>query len=185
MGTPRFDPTHSLEFNFDRGTVKLGGQSERVLVPADVLASLLNGADPDTRKTSRNRLGTEAGRRVSERIDATASIPTPWSSTWAASSRSWGSARSVSSAGAARSSSRWSARRCEAKATSSSPASSKARSSALSGARSSVLPLERDDALVRLLVVSKGTAERVRGWLGSGVSFGDALARLNGAGGAS
>jgi hypothetical protein len=48
-----------------------------------------------------------------------------------------------------------------------------------------VLPIQRDDSLVRLLVVSKNTAERVRGWLASGVSFGDALARLNGAGGSS
>jgi hypothetical protein len=53
------------------------------------------------------------------------------------------------------------------------------------GRSSSVLPIQRDDALVRLLVVSKSTAERVRGWLASGVSFGDALARLNGAGGSS
>jgi hypothetical protein len=44
---------------------------------------------------------------------------------------------------------------------------------------------ERDDSLVRLLVVSKATAERVRGWLDSGISFGDALLRLNGKQGAS
>ena len=48
-----------------------------------------------------------------------------------------------------------------------------------------MVPIQRDDALARLLVVSKRTAERVRGWLDSGVSFGDVLARLNGGGGSS
>jgi len=48
----------------------------------------------------------------------------------------------------------------------------------------SVVPLERDDSLVRLLIVSSTAAERVRTWLASGVSWSDALARLNSTGGA-
>ena len=73
MGTPRFDPTHSLEFNLDRGSVKLSGSLERVLLPADALASLLRGADNDTKRDFARRLGTEAGRRVAERLDGSAS----------------------------------------------------------------------------------------------------------------
>jgi hypothetical protein len=184
MGTPRFDPTHSLEFNFDRGTVKLGGQSERVLVPADVLASLLKGADPETRKDFANRLGTEAGRRMSERIDGTASIPAvvehlggelALMGLGSLGFERWGRALIVTVVG--------SPLRGEG---------DELLAGIIEGAfqrafgkSSSVLPIQRDDALVRLLVVSKGTAERVRGWLASGVSFGDALTRLNGAGGSS
>lgn len=184
MGTPRFDPTHSVEFNFDRGTVKLGGQSERVLVPADVLASLLKGADADTRKDFANRLGTEAGRRVSERIDGTASIPAvvehlggelALMGLGSLGFERWGRALVVTVVG--------SPLRGEG---------DEMLAGIIEGAlqrafgrSSNVIPIQRDDALVRLLVVSKGTAERVRGWLASGVSFGDALARLNGAGGSS
>lgn len=184
MGTPRFDPTHSLEFNFDRGTVKLGGQSERVLVPADVLASLLKGADSETRKDFAHRLGTEAGRRVSERIDGTASIPSvvehlggelALMGLGSLAFERWGRALVVTVVG--------SPLRAEG---------DELLAGILEGAlqrafgrASAVVPIQRDDSLVRLLVVSKGTAERVRGWLASGVSFGDALARLNGAGGSS
>jgi hypothetical protein len=184
MGTPRFDPTHSLEFNFDRGTVKLGGQSERVLVPADVLSSLLKGADAESRKDFANRLGTEAGRRMSERIDGTASIPAvvehlggelALMGLGSLAFERWGRALVVTVVG--------SPLRGEG---------DELLAGIIEGAlqrafgkSSSVVPIQRDDALVRLLVVSKGTAERVRGWLASGVSFGDALARLNGAGGSS
>ena len=184
MGTPRFDPTHSVEFNFDRGTVKLGGQSERVLVPADVLASLLKGADADTRKDFANRIGTEAGRRVSERIDGTASIPAvvehlggelALMGLGSLGFERWGRALVVTVVG--------SPLRGEG---------DEMLAGIIEGAlqrafgrSSSVLPIQRDDALVRLLVVSKATAERVRGWLASGVSFGDALARINGGGGSS
>jgi hypothetical protein len=184
MGTPRFDPTHSLEFNFDRGTVKLGGQSERVLVPADVLASLLKGADAGTRKDFANRLGTEAGRRVGERIDGTASIPAvvehlggelALMGLGSLGFERWGRALVVTVVG--------SPLRAEG---------DELLAGIIEGAlqrafgrSSSVLPLERDDSLVRLLVVSKATAERVRGWLDSGISFGDALLRLNGKQGAS
>jgi hypothetical protein len=42
-----------------------------------------------------------------------------------------------------------------------------------------VVVLQRDDSLVRLLIVSPPTAERVRGWLGSGVVWTDVIARLN------
>ena len=53
------------------------------------------------------------------------------------------------------------------------------------GRTAAVVPIQRDDSLVRLLIVSPQTAERVRGWLGSGVSWGDTLGRLNASEGAS
>ena len=182
--TARFDPTHSLEFNFDRGTVKLGGESHRVLVPADTLASLFRGADADTRKDFAYRLGTEAGRRVGERIDGTASITAvvehlggelALMGLGSLGLERWGRALVVTVVG--------SPLRAEG---------DELLAGVIEGAlqrafgrSSTVLPIQRDDTLVRLLVVSKGTAERVRGWLDTGISFGDVLARLNGGGSSS
>jgi len=180
----RFDPSHSLEFNFDRGTVKLGGQSERVLVPADVLASLLKGADADVRKDFAYRLGTEAGRRVGERIDGTASIAAVTEhlggelalmGLGSLGVERWGHALVVTVAGSP----------LRAEGDDLLAGIVEGALQRAFGRASTVLPIQRDDSLVRLLVVSKGTAERVRGWLASGTSFGDVLARLNGAGGSS
>ncbi|HVR19653.1 MAG TPA: hypothetical protein VMS65_08150 [Polyangiaceae bacterium] len=181
MGTPRFDPTHSLEFNFDRGTVKLGGQSERVLVPADVLASLLKGADADTRKDFAYRLGTEAGRRVGERIDGTASIPEvvehlggelALMGLGSLGLERWGRALVITVVGSP----------LRAEGDDLLAGIIEGAFQRAFGRSSTVVPIQRDDALARLLVVSKRTAERVRGWLDSGVTFGDVLARLNGEG---
>jgi hypothetical protein len=184
MGTPRFDPTHSLEFNLDRGSVKLSGSPERVLLPVDALAALVRGADPETRRDFARRLGTEAGRRVAERIDGTASIEAvaehlggeiALMGFGSLGFERWGGALVATVHG--------SPFRGEG---------DELLAGILEGAlqrgfgrSASVVPLQRDDTLVRLLVLSQGGAERVRGWLGSGVSHGEILARLNGAGGAS
>jgi hypothetical protein len=53
------------------------------------------------------------------------------------------------------------------------------------GRSTGVVVLQRDDSLVRLLLVSTGTADRVRGWLGSGATWTDVIARLNASTGAS
>jgi hypothetical protein len=175
----RFDPTHSLEFNFDRGTVKLGGESHRLLVPADVLASLFKGADPEAQKDFAYRLGTEAGRRISERLDGSASVADlvehlggelALMGLGSLGLERWGRALVITVVG--------SPLRAEGDELLAGIVEGALQRAF--GRSSTVLPIQRDDALVRLLVVSKNTAERVRGWLGSGVSFGDALARLNG-----
>jgi hypothetical protein len=184
MGTPRFDPTQSVEFNFDRGTVKLGGETERVVVPADTLALLLKEADSDTRREFALRLGTEAGRRAAERL-----LPSPSTETvvehlgaelalmgfGSLGAEQWGKALVVT--------------------VRNSPfrgAGDELLAGVLEGAlqrafgrATTVIPLHRDDALVRLLVVSTRAASRVRDWLGGGVSWSDVLSRLNAAGGSS
>jgi hypothetical protein len=184
MGTPRFDPTHSLEFNLDRGSVKLSGSFERVLLPADALAALVRGADSDTRRDFARRLGTEAGRRVAERLDGSA---TPEAVVehlggeialmgfGSLGFERWGRVLVITVQG--------SPLRAEG---------DEILAGVVEGAlqrgfgrTAAVVPIQRDDSLVRLLVASAATAERARGWLGSGVSFGDVLARLNGGEGAS
>jgi hypothetical protein len=184
MGTPRFDPTHSLEFNLDRGSVKLSGSIERVLLPADALAALVRAADADTRRDFARRLGTEAGRRVAERLDANAGADAvvehlggeiALMGLGSIALERWGRVLVVTVSG--------SPLRAEG---------DEVLAGVIEGAlqrgfgrTAAVVPLQRDDSLVRLLVVSPQTADRVRGWLGSGVSWGDALGRLNASEGAS
>ena len=179
MGTPRFDPTHSLEFNLDRGSVKLSGSLERVLLPADALAALLRGADAETRRDFARRLGTEAGRRVAERLDAGANSEAvvehlggevALMGLGALGVERWGRALVVTVTG--------------------SPlraAGDELLAGLVEGAlqrafgrHTAVVALGRDDTLVRLLLVSSNAAERVRAWLAEGTSFGDVLGRLNG-----
>ncbi|HEV8549197.1 MAG TPA: hypothetical protein VGQ57_09215 [Polyangiaceae bacterium] len=184
MGTPRFDPTHSLEFNLDRGSVKLSGSIERVLLPADALAALVRGADPETRRDFARRLGTEAGRRVAERLDGSTGAE--------AVVEHLGGELALMGLGSL-GLERWG--RVLVVTVQGSPLRGEGDEilagiveGALQrgfGRTASVVPLERDDSLVRLAVVSGATAERVRGWLGSGVKWGEVLTRLNGNGGAS
>ena len=180
MGTPRFDPTHSLEFNLDRGSVKLSGSLERVLLPADALTALLRGADVETRRDFARRLGTEAGRRVAERLDSSATAEAvvehlggevALMGLGSLGFERWGRVLVVTVQG--------SPLRGEGDELLAGVVEGAMQRAF--GRSSTVVVLGRDDALVRLLVVSSTTAERVRGWLGSGVSWGDVLSRLNGA----
>jgi hypothetical protein len=179
MGTPRFDPTHSLEFNLDRGSVKLSGSLERVLLPADALAALVRGADVETRRDFARRLGTEAGRRVAERLDASASPESvvehlggevALMGLGSLGFERWGRLLVVTVQG--------SPLRGEGDEILAGVVEGALQRAF--GRTANVVPLQRDDALVRLLVVSSGAADRVRGWLGDGVSWGDVLSRLNG-----
>jgi hypothetical protein len=184
MGTPRFDPTHSLEFNLDRGSVKLSGSIERLLLPADALAALVRGADSETRRDFARRLGTEAGRRVAERLDGSAGPE--------AVVEHLGGEVALMGMGSL-GFERWG--RVLVMTVQGSPLRGEGDEllagiveGALQrgfGRTASVVPLQRDDSLVRLLVVNADAAERARGWLGSGVSWGDVLSRLNGPGDAS
>jgi len=179
MGTPRFDPTHSLEFNLDRGSVKLSGSLERVLLPADALAALLRGADAETRRDFARRLGTEAGRRVAERLDAGASSEAvvehlggevALMGLGALGVERWGRALVVTVTG--------SPLRAEGDELLAGLVEGALQRAF--GRHTAVVALGRDDTLVRLLVVSSNAAELVRAWLAEGTSFGDVLARLNG-----
>jgi hypothetical protein len=184
MGTPRFDPTHSLEFNLDRGSVKLSGSLERVLLPADALAALVRGADSETRRDFARRLGTEAGRRVAERLDSSANSESVV--------EHLGGELALMGLGSM-TLERWG--RALVVAVSGSPLRGEGDdilAGVIEGAlqrgfgrTAVVVPLVRDDSLVRLLVVGTAAGERVRAWLGSGVGWGDALARLNAGEGAS
>ncbi len=68
MGEPRFNPSHTVEFDFARGVVGLGASAPRVLLPADLLRDLVAAVPVASRADFGRRLGTEFGRRVAERL---------------------------------------------------------------------------------------------------------------------
>lgn len=173
-----FNPTHAVRFEIGRGRVSLAGSEPRVLVPADALGKLCSSAGPEVARDFGRRLGTEIGRRVGERISATASVPEmvehlggDLALTGLGSLRVevWGRALVLK--------------------VDDSPLGTEGDSvlsAVLEGALQralardvEVVPLERTDGAVRLVVVSPGAAPSVRRWLADGVSWGDALARLN------
>lgn len=178
MGTPRFDPTHSLEFNLDRGTVRLSGSLERIVLPADALTALMRGADAETRRDFARRLGTEAGRRVAERLDGNAGLE--------AVVEHLGGEIALMGLGSL-SFERWGgALVATVHASPLRGEGDELLAGVLEGAvqrafgrNAGVVVMVRDDAIVRMLIVSPATADRVRDWLGSGVAWTDALARLN------
>jgi hypothetical protein len=184
MGTPRFDPTHSLEFNLDRGTVKLSGSLERIVLPADALAALVRGADQEARRDFAHRLGTEAGRRMAERLDAGATLE--------AVVEHLGGEIALMGLGSL-AFERWGAALvATVQASPLRAEGDELLAGVLAGAlqrafgrSTGVVVLQRDDSLVRLLLVSSGTADRVRAWLGSGATWTDVIARLNASTGAS
>jgi hypothetical protein len=147
----------------------------------DAVAALLRGADTETRRDFARRLGTEAGRRVAERIDGSASIE--------AVVEHLGGEIALMGLGSL-GFERWGG--ALVATVHSSPFRAEGDellAGVLEGALQrgfgrnvTVVPIQRDDTLARLLVVSESGAERVRGWLAAGVSFSEALGRLNGAG---
>lgn len=150
-----------------------------MLLPADALAALVRGADVETRRDFARRLGTEAGRRVAERLDASASPESvvehlggevALMGLGSLGFERWGRLLVVTVQG--------SPLRGEGDEILAGVVEGALQRAF--GRTANVVPLQRDDALVRLLVVSSGAADRVRGWLGDGVSWGDVLSRLNG-----
>ncbi len=67
----RFNPSGSVSFDLVRGRVDCGG--EHVLVPADALIDLCRNAGGEAVSDFGRRLGTSAGRRVAERLGDTSS----------------------------------------------------------------------------------------------------------------
>ncbi len=178
MDTPRFDPSHAVEFNLARGLVKLEGGSPRLLVPADAVAALVRGADADTRKDFAHRLGSEAGRRAAERLREGASLEAvvdhlggelALMGLGSFGLERWGRALVVTFSNAPFG-----------------PEGDDFLASIVEGALQrafardvAVAPIHRDHPDLRLLVASRPAVEKVRGWLGEGASYTDVLGRLH------
>lgn len=174
-----FNPTHAVRFEIARGRVSLDGQEARVLVPAGALGKLCESAGPEGVKDFGKTLGTEIGRRVAARLDggapSVAALVEHLGGDLALSGLGsltveiWGKALVL--------------------AVTDSPFGKDGDlllASVLEGALqralardTSLVELERSDGRVRFAVLSPRTADGVRKWLGQGISWGDALARLN------
>ena len=174
----RFNPSGSVSFDLARGRVDCDG--EHVLVPADALLDLCRHAGDDAIVDFGRRLGTAAGRRVAARLgDGTSSATLEdvlehlggelaLLGLGSLGLERWGRALVLSVEGG--------------------PFGQqldRLLGAVLEGALQRAfgrdchaVKLVRDDRLVRFLIGSAGSVGKVNEWLGAGVSYGDALTRL-------
>jgi hypothetical protein len=178
MGVPSFDCAHAVRFDLPRGTVHAKGDPGRVvLVPAAALDQLLRDAPSAAAESFGAALGAAVGRRVAARLaDAqTASID-------AFVTQLAGEA-AIAGVGAV-AVERWG--RALVMVVSASPLADSVLvafvSSAIEaacGARPVCTLLARGDGVSRVFAGSQGGVERIRESMASGLSWADALARLN------
>jgi hypothetical protein len=173
----RFNPSGSVSFDLVRGRVDCGG--EHVLVPAEALIDLCRAAGDEAVSDFGRRLGTSVGRRVAER----------WGDTSAASLEDvldhLGGELAVLGFGSL-GLERWG--RALVLTIDGGPFGQqldRLLGAVLEGALQRAfardchaVKLVRDHKQVRFLITSAASASKVNEWLGSGLSYGDALTRL-------
>jgi len=179
MMSPRFDPSYALEFDLGRGQVRMANAGERLVIPSDALLALCQGANEEAVRDFGRRLGTEAGRALLGRLGdvGQASLEgvlehlggeLALMGLGSLGLERWGSALVLSF--------------------SHSPlggAGDLLLGSVLEGAAQRTFgrdvvatKLMRDADHVRFLITGREGADKALGWLSSGVSWGDVLARL-------
>lgn len=174
----RFNPSGSVSFDLVRGRVECGG--DHVLIPADALVDLCRAAGDEALSDFGRRLGTAVGRRIADRLGDGASAATMEEvldhlggelavlGLGSLGLERWGRALVLSIDGG--------------------PFGQqldRLLGAALEGALQRAfgrdchaVRLMRDDRQVRFLIASAASASKVNEWLGSGLSYGDALTRL-------
>ncbi len=175
-----FDPTHSVQFDLDRGRISVHGSEARLLVPAEALLRLCAGAGDDGVKDFGRGLGTEIGRRVGARLGDGSSV--------SAMVEQLGGELALAGFGSL-GVEVWG--RALVLTVTDSPLGGDGDAllaALLEGAvqralarDASIVRLERADGKARLVVLRRTTADAVRRWLSEGVSWADALARLSSA----
>jgi hypothetical protein len=184
MVQPRFDPSGSLKFDLGRGHVTLDGSSGRMLVPIDELLELCKTAGEDATRNFGRRLGAEAGRRAASRIGAAdkAGIEVVLDhlggdlalmGLGSMGIERWGRALVVTFDGSP----------LGAAGDALLAAILEGSLQRAFGRDVAVVVLARDASRVRLFVGSAAGAEKARGWLASGSSWGDVLTRMHQPGG--
>jgi hypothetical protein len=181
MEQPAFDPSASVQFDLGRGVVSLDGSHARVLVPSDLLLELCRSAGPEARRGFALRLGSEAARRVATRLAGQLEQASILSvvehlggdlallGLGSLSVERWGRALVLKVEA-----SPFGADGDELLA-----AVFEGALNNLFGREPTVLVLNRQAELVRLLVVNQTTAAAVRESLAAGVKWGDVLSRLH------
>jgi hypothetical protein len=174
----RFNPSGSVSFDLVRGRVDCGG--EHVLVPADALIDLCRAAGDDALSDFGRRLGTTIGRRIADRLGDSVSGATMEDildhlggelavlGLGSLGLERWGRALVLTIDGGPFG-----------------PQLDRLLGAVLEGALQRAfgrdchaVKLIRDDRQVRFLITNAASASKVNEWLGSGLSYGDALTRL-------
>lgn len=180
----RFNPSGSVSFDLVRGRVDCAG--DHVLVAADALIDLCRAAGDEAVADFGRRLGTTVGRRVADRLGDGAQSASMEEvldhlggelallGLGSLGLERWGRALVLTLDGG--------------------PFGQqldRLLGSILEGALQRgfgrdcrAAKLMRDDRQVRFLIANSASAGKVSDWIGSGVSYGDALARLQNASGA-
>jgi hypothetical protein len=181
MAELRFDPTGAVQFDLGKGLVSIDRSSQRLVIPADLLTELCQGAGREVSVNFGQRLGSELGRRVAERLGPSTQtgsvelLVEHLGGDWALMGlgclgiERWGRALVLT--------------------VEHSPLGSQGDDmlkSVLAGALQRALGrdvgitrLTREGSLVRFFVGSRPTAASVQSWLLEGSNWGDVLVRLH------
>lgn len=183
MAESTFDPTHAVTFDLASGRVHLEDAPSRVLVPADALQTLAAAAGEAATTAFGAAIGEPIGRRVARRLSGAPGTATLTSvidhlggdlalvGLGSLGAERWGDALVLT---------------LDHGPLQGDGLVAAVLSSALStaaGKAVEVVALAKDATRSRFLLTGKAGADKARGWLKDGVSWGDVLVRLH-AGGA-
>jgi hypothetical protein len=182
MAAPSFDPTHAVRFDLPHGSVRAGGESDRVvLVPTAALDDLALSAPPEAVEALGRTLGSGIGRRAARRMGDAQSASVDGFVTQLAGEAALAGIGALSVE-------RWG--RALVVVVEHSPLVGNllvplvaAAIEAASGRRVWCALLSRDAHIARVLVGSESSVARVRDWIASGLAWSEALAKLQGGGG--
>lgn len=195
-----FDMSGIVRFDLERGRVTLRDKngvsderSTRALVPVDALANLCRAIPTDAIVDFGRGVGTDVGRRLAERLEGQVSKATPQAildvlagevallGLGSLRLELWGRALVFAVEDSAL---------LQASPGTADDPSARLLAAVLEGAvarglgrDARVLPIARSSDELRLLICSRTAEARVRSWLSDGCHYGEALARLNEAGG--
>lgn len=183
MVQAKFDPALALKFDLGRGTLSQVGGGARVIVPAEVLARLLEGASEEVCHDAGQQLGTDLGRRVASGLGDIDGAPPDRVLEFLGGELALMGLGSLGFE-------RWG--RALVFSVVDSPLGPGADSFVaglfdgamlrLYGKNTSSVCLGRVGKRVRFLVSGQGAASRVKGWLEDGVHWGEILTRLQSGG---
>jgi hypothetical protein len=179
MTAPSFDPTHAVRFDLPHGSVRAGGEGERVvLMPTSALDELVLSAPPEAVEALGRGFGSAVGRRAAARMQD------PQAASIEAFVTQLAGEAAIAGIGAL-SIERWG--RALVIVVEQSPLAGTllvplvaAALEAASGRSVWCTLLSRDARVARVLVGGERGIARVREWIASGLPWGDALTKLHG-----
>lgn len=192
MPEPRFDPSKAVTFDLGSGLVHVEGAPSMVLVPGAALAELCAAAGPEAAAAFGRAIGEPMGRRLAGRFAETAATEGDGAGAVGAASLEavvdhLGGEIAISGLGALELE-RWGHALVLVIDHSPLGAGGDALIEAVlagaleaaTGQRVRTLALARDGVRARFLVAGSAAVEKARAWIGQGMSWGEALAKLHG-----